>query len=303
MNPNKKAFAKPPSEIIRSKQGRSAIQYNFPSDIAHHGMLLNFEEYKFKDSAGTMGVEMSLTDSILLPVPKELKQTYSTTYAEGELGALVGYLADKAGSGSMADFEANIQAAGMEAMGTAQEGMDKNVAAMAGKGLAAAAKMSTSAIARKLPAGVGDAVTAVTGLQTNPFAAAILKGVPLRKHTFNWALSPRNKGENETLINIVNVLRKNMLPSLQDTTTDASSGGNFFMKYPDLLNVAILGDPKTMHAYKPAVITEFTFDNSNSGDPSFFTDGSPVFYDMTLSIMETDIVTQEDIEQLISQVN
>jgi len=297
MNPNKKSFAKPPSEIIRAKHKNVADQLAFPSDIGMHGMLLNFEEYSFRDSDANFGLAMNLTHSILLPVPKELKQTYSTTYAEGELGSLVGYLADKAGSGSAADFVANLKAAGVEGTEAVTEG-DADIADIAGKGLAAAAKMSTSAIVRKLPAGIGDAVTAVTGLQTNPFAAAILKGVPLRKHTFNWALSPRNKGENETLMKIVNTLRKKMLPNLQDISTKDTAGGNFFMKYPDLLNVAVLGDPKSMHVFKPAVITEFTFDNSNSGDPSFFTDGSPVFYDMTLSIMETDIVTQEDIAQL-----
>lgn len=322
-------------EITRKKNKTAPTQFSFPSDLGSYQMLLNFQTYKFlSDRVGELE-QVSTKDSIALPLPANLEQAYNieidsksalgpitealakgvisvsegesifkgiaetlgtgdsdanTTDALGTIAKQAAPDAYKIGAGVRQDSLARADAARKAAGKTKvpQTGA-KAVAGSVGK------RGFSAAIAGSLPKSVGNTIEASLGAIYNPVLAATFKGVPLRGHSFNWKLIPRNAQESANLNAIIRVIRRAMHPYLSGIRDE----GGFILEYPEVLTpVLLMPDNDQNIFYKPGLITNFKVTHGKDQKAFFAKTGNPVVYDLQLDYTELDIITQEDFDAL-----
>ena len=153
--------------------------------------------------------------------------------------------------------------------------------------------------------GLGDnvlsGIAAATGTAINPHATAVFEGVNLRNHSFTWDLSPKSPDESTTVKNIIGEFRKASLPSytnpvgaVGDTTT---SWGRALFQYPSMVDIFFVGLNQEYYFYfKTCMITNIGVDYSPHGNAMFkdLQGSRPVFMNLRLDLMESQIHTKED---------
>ena len=324
----RRAFAVPVDNIIERKKQKAKVgQMKFPSDLGQYSMLLNFQEYKFlSDREGELE-QISLKDSIQLPLPANLEQAYNI---EVDSKSAVGPIVEAALKGviDVADeglFEGSLFSGFGEALGgeDAQSNLknavgvvaresaspvvsaleaDRKVQQKAGNAQTAETKakrggraMRGLAVAVGLPKSLATGVEASLGAIYNPVLAATFKGVPLRGHSFNWKLIPRNAQESANLNGIVRKIRHSMHPDL----TGLLENGGFILEYPNIVTpVLLMPDNDQNIFYKPGLITNFKVTHGKDQKAFFGQTGNPVVYDIQLDYTELDIITKEDFDAL-----
>ena len=324
----RRAFAVPVDNIIERKKQKAKVgQMKFPSDLGQYSMLLNFQEYKFlSDREGELE-QISLKDSIQLPLPANLEQAYNI---EVDSKSSVGPIVEAALKGviDVADegfFEGDLFGGFKDALGgdDAQSNITDAVGTVARQGAspvvsaleadaklqqkATGAQTSTSkasragrafrglAVAVGLPKSLATGVEASLGAIYNPVLAATFKGVPLRGHSFNWKLIPRNAQESANLNEIVRKIRHAMHPDL----TGLQDSGGFILEYPNIVTpVLLMPDNDQNIFYKPGLITNFKVSHGKDQKAFFGSTGNPVVYDLQLDYTELDIITKEDFDAL-----
>lgn len=326
----RRAFAVPVDNIIdRKKQKAKVGQMKFPSDLGQYSMLLNFQEYKFlSDREGELE-QISLKDSIQLPLPANLEQAYNIEVdskssvgpvVEAAIKGITGVSEEGFFKGEL--FTGVTQALGLgedaesnvtDAVGTTSRQLagpltaalaadQKTIKANQGS---SKAKPKTSvrggraagsiASALGLPKSLATGVEASLGAVYNPVLAATFKGVPLRGHSFNWKLIPRNAQESANLNEIVRKIRHSMHPDLGGLT----DAGGFILEYPNIVTpVLLMPDNDQNIFYKPGLITNFKVTHGKDQKAFFGSTGNPVVYDIQLDYTELDIITKEDFDSL-----
>ena len=324
----RRAFAVPVDNIIERKKQKAKVgQMKFPSDLGQYSMLLNFQEYKFlSDREGDLE-QISLKDSIQLPLPANLEQAYNI---EVDSKSSVGPIVEAALKGviDVSDkglFEGSLFSGFGEALGgedaqsnltdavgtVARQGASPVVTALEAdqklqqktgnaetkntKGTRAGRAMRGLAVAVGLPKSLATGVEASLGAIYNPVLAATFKGVPLRGHSFNWKLIPRNAQESANLNEIVRKIRHSMHPDL----TGLQDSGGFILEYPNIVTpVLLMPDNDQNIFYKPGLITNFKVTHGKDQKAFFGQTGNPVVYDLQLDYTELDIITKEDFDAL-----
>jgi len=303
-------FVKSPEEKISEMREKGIDQLQFPSDLGSYGFIMNFQEFDF--NAGQVGtsdgpngtalanpVTISTKESIILPIPSPLQQAYGVAVEDVKSGPFMQTIARAVAAGTdtaIIDGEevsvldeirstfGNDVDADSDAFGALRgvTGLRNFLSKQAGRGLAA----------KILPDSAFTVLEQAVGSIYNPSNIAAFKGTPLRKHTLNWKLSPRNAAETITLNKIVSKIRKKMHASLEGTNEE----GLFLQTYPDILQCALITPDENQNIfYKPGLIQNFIVDHSGNEQTNFFAEtGSPVQYDIKLEFMELDYVTRED---------
>ena len=325
----RRAFAVPVDNIIERKKQKAKVgQMKFPSDLGQYSMLLNFQEYKFlSDREGELE-QISLKDSIQLPLPANLEQAYNVDVdSKSSIGPIVeASLKGLIDVGDKGFFEGELFGGFSEALGgeAAQDNLSNaidatGVGARQGAGpitkvIQADQKSITTktktkpttgvrygkaaaglATAVGLPKSIATGIEASLGAIYNPVLAATFKGVPLRGHSFNWKLIPRNAQESANLNGIVRKIRHSMHPDL----TGLRENGGFILEYPNIVTpVLLMPDNDQNIFYKPGLITNFKVTHGKDQKAFFGQTGNPVVYDIQLDYTELDIITKEDFDAL-----
>ena len=301
----------PEEKIIKARDNLSCYQQmQFPSDLAAYGFILNFQKFTFNAGSADGNTEFNpvnikTEDSIILPIPSPLNQNYSVAIEDTKSGPfvqgaarLLASIADGTASGenSAGEIIKDLFGSGDDLdsdVGGAGRGVFKGIKTT-GELLA---KFRNNKIARKAGKTIlGDAafstIEQALGSIYNPSNIAVFKGTPLRKHSLNWKLSPRNASETLELNKIISKIRRHMHASLEAIGTD----GLFLQTYPDILQCALITPDKNQNIfYKPGLIQNLSVDHSGNEQTNFFAEsGSPVQYDIKLEFMELDYITQED---------
>ena len=301
----------PVAETLRKKkEGQESRAMQFPEDLAVHAMLFSFKEYDWRGdkTATTIG------DTIALPPPREFREDYRVNWSNQELGSFIGQSVDEVTNiinnwdpekGTVAD---NIRAAGESLLADFTKPTDPGVYAQAAQkasGAGAAGLLAKSkalravGVAGGLSALGGDeissAIAAGSGVAVNPVEAAIFKGVPLRVHNFSWRLSPKSESEDGVLRKIIHQLKTNMYPEF----IGFGDGGDFGFQFPNVVDITYEGSTmENPPRFKPAVIQDMKVDYSEGGSPAFFKKtGNPVTYNLSMQLMEIDIITKADWEE------
>ena len=143
--------------------------------------------------------------------------------------------------------------------------------------------------------------TAVTQVVKNPMLEVMYKGVSLRKFNFSFSLWPRSEQEAIEVQKIIELLRFHQAPEIKSNT------GGFFLIPPSEFDISFMYNGKTnpnMDAISTCVLTNISVDYTPKGFHAFESIGSvdtpeigktgmPVGINLSLSFMETQIITKE----------
>lgn len=308
------ALIKPAESVIaqnRSAQSGGSIM-RFPKDIGAHAMILNFKDYEY---AGGGVTNTLVGNSIVLPLPKNISDSYSVTLDNGKLGNVGALMADAMVNGvektlaglKNADFGPAISDPKMAAsfvinsgllgtaVGTAAGLTGGSIGSALSKGIATGAAVGLTADK------VGTALSAVTGTMVNPHTTVMFTGIGLKTHQFNWTLSPKSKDESRTLKNIVNEIRKASLPSYTSPVTGTGTAlDRSLLRYPKMVDIFFVGlDQSYYYYFKTCMISQLTVDYTSQSNALYAGDNgaTPVMIDLQIGLVESSIHTREDYEE------
>ena len=214
------------------------------------------------------------TDTVVLYMPDKITYSNAQNYGEIALGGEVK---------SLAGVSAAIT--------TAQSEEPGNLATFAAfLGAELSGSKSLDALA-----------TAVTQVVKNPMLEVMYKGVSLRKFNFSFSLWPRSEQEAIEVQKIIELLRFHQAPEIKSNT------GGFFLIPPSEFDISFMYNGKTnpnMDAISTCVLTNISVDYTPKGFHAFESIGSvdtpeigktgmPVGINLSLSFMETQIITKE----------
>ncbi len=301
-----------PAEAVVSsaKESTQRFDMSFPKDIGEHGMLLRFSKYKF---GGYGSINGESVGSILLPIPSNIRETYSVDMVPtgagllGTLGAEA--MAGSAGASNIANSLINDGPSSLisDPVAAANYFMQSGLAATAVTAIGGIAKgvggAALGAIAGQGVGGsaIGTALTLGSGTVMNPHTTVMFKGMNLRSHNFEWTFSPKSSAEGESLRKIVRMIKKSSLPSYQSAGGQPSGTAldRILLRYPNVVDVSFLGlDQSYFFQFKTCMITQVEVDYSQSGNAFFAgpAGAKPVMVRLAIGLVESKIHTAEDFE-------
>lgn len=205
--------------------------------------------------------------SIHLPVPANLGTAYNIQYVEKELGP-AGIL--------IKQFEQNMYGLGDRPQATL------GAAGAQVAGLAASLINDSKGI-------VAASAKVALGVALNPQKIVLLHGVNLRKHSFQYRLSPRNRAETDLIQQIISKFKMHAHPSL--------TGGGLFFTYPEFF--IIRTNSQYTFDIGPSVLDNVSVEYHGQGFPAYHRDSSgavinaPAEITLGLRFTETEIITKE----------
>jgi hypothetical protein len=158
-------------------------------------------------------------------------------------------------------------------------------AAKAGGGMAA--KIVGAELLKKSPS-----LSAASRSAANPRKEQVFKGVDYRRFQFEYQFAPRDSGEAQQILNIVNMFKYHMHPEFKDSS-------NFIYIYPSEFDIEYHfgeGQNSKLHKISSCVLTEMNVNYSPNGVFSTFPDGMPTQINVQLSFTELELLTKERIK-------
>lgn len=259
--------------IDNSVDAESPKGVTFPPDLAAHQFVMNFVKYSFDPDGST--TENS-TGTIAFPIPTSgVVDKTGISYNATELGVLGATTASSAGvvAGAFSG------AGNTEGRKLDYEGIIKDLFS----GGAAFARES-------IPGQFGDALSVGLGNIANPHIALLFKGMQLKTFSFTWKFAPRTQAESDTLKTIIKDIRKKIHPKY------TQAGNNFFLNFPDEVDLYYAGSGDYLHYFKRAAVTDMEVNYQPDGTAFMANGGAPAFVEITMSFQETEIWTAEDYE-------
>ena len=254
-----------------------------------YGDVYDLRQFKTKMRTGlaaTWNPTVRITDSVAIYLPPNVQDNYTTTYAGTPTGML-GFLAASAGGAREAyknkDFD-EVARTILGVAGGASEEILKN--------------LGSSAVEAVMSAEGGyELANKVFGRAANPYMEVLFSGPELRTFTYNFTFAPRNSDEQEEVRKIIHLFRFHQAPELRE-------GHSMFMGLPSEFDIHYMyqhedGRKSSENDYYNKIATcvlqscnvDYTPGAVNSHD-----DGSPVQIKMSLSFLETEMITKQHIE-------
>jgi len=263
----------------RAVEEKSTLSY--PLDLGDPFFAMNFVAYQWDPDSGRAGggITAAGSQTICLPVPKDLKQSYNVEWVNEQVGPFVKEMMDAIGRENF----------GADKLKSMIDNPLPNIDSAITVGRAVGTALLKGAASKVVGAvGLKSAIGLYRGIAENPNDRAMLKSVPLREHNFSWTFSPRNFKEWKRLKEIHDTIRKNMYPSRE----------TFLLRYPMVVDIDIV-QGVSMRFFKRAAIKGFEMDMAPGG-ATFFQVGKtggmaePVIYNMTLSVVELEAADAGD---------
>lgn len=257
----------------------------FPAgNFGGHGIIFNFSKYTYDKNAELQNKVVK--DSVMLPIPSNLSDSFNVRVNQAELG-LKGSAAARTGSTTTASDFSGFGSAVGTALGAAigefiEAANDTSAAAVL-----ALQTLTAEDERRGFEVGFGKAA--------NPHLALSFDGVDLKQHQFQWQLAPRNANESEMLMKIINKFKKNCLPKF----ASIGSGRNMF-EYPNVVDTFFVGtEPGYLYYFKRCLVSTFEVNYAGAGSPAFLEGGRPAAVNISMSMNEMDIHTADDYDDPI----
>lgn len=275
-----------PENKIRkvTEENRSVAQMSFPRDIGAHQFVMNFIEYSINGDVASN----SMKDSIALPLPGTgIVDKIGVKYNEGELGLIGG-----AAAGAGAEIGA--------AVSTLQSGGEVEMpkAIDAAKTFLEGGAAGARGLLKNVE-GAGGAADLLIGNVVNPHVVLLFQHVGLKQFNFKWKLAPRGEDESTNLKRIINKLMQHSHPAQKSE----GNTSNFFLNYPDQVDLYYAGVNENLHYFKRCAITSMEVDYAPEGNNLLFAKtGAPATVDLSIGFQEIDIWTREDYEEIAERV-
>jgi hypothetical protein len=294
-------FIRTPDSVIQaSRRSGTSARLKFPSDLGAHAMIINFEKYSYS-STQTGAVNSVNSGTIVLPIPTNLVDSTSIAANDSQLGitgaAAMGLMnasgisAKQAGADSYSAIESQLK----NLLNPADSGGKPSATNDALSTFRAFTKFTGRNLLDSVLPGAGMAADLTSGTAVNPHQTLDFNGVALKSHSFIWTFSPRNANESIVLKNIIKKIKTSMLPAYD------SIGGfqKALLTYPDLIKISLAGvDQDYFYYYKPSLIKGLQISYNEGDSLTMFAGGKPVQITMTMEIMEAQIHTKSDYEDI-----
>lgn len=228
-------------------------------------------------------------DSIQLPLPANIQDTYSLRVQGNDLGIAGAEVAEAAsafaGAGELS--AGNLTNVLRAALPDIDISSIRNINIdQIGRNIAFLGRRS---IDRLLP-GASRAIDQGLGNTMNPKASLYFEGVNLKQHEFNWTLAPTERSESDRIRDITNTIKRHVLPSYGN----AVGLNKVLLNYPSTVDVFFLGiDDQYFLYYKTCMVSQFSVNYTPNG-LAFVGGGKPAMVNINMSLMEMDIHTSED---------
>jgi hypothetical protein len=252
--------------------------------------------------------------TILLPIPSNVQDGNSVSYASGNLDgitagvfdAIKGGIQDAPAQGN--DLLQNMMSAATNTVGNLAGEFTKNAGVV--KNIILADLMAQAA---NIPLGgslTRDAVFARTkGEILNQNVELLFNGVTLRSFKFSFKFTPRGPKEAQQVKFIINTFKQNMAPQLGggSGTSTAEFGGteanvssnNLFLKTPNVFELTYKqgnGIHPFLHSFKQCVLTDMSVNYTGEGTYATYAgkDGTPVSMVLELGFKELEPIYDKD---------
>lgn len=293
----------------------------FPDKPNPHSILLVFKEYNYEQgfdegrfsnllNAATFrrrssGITLRNANSIELPFPRQLVDSTNLRINAFERDLLTEQIANRVNNyisggsspSTVRDIPDIIQGMGAgisQLLSGASTGrMNEMLSSILDTDLATVATSAQYLLRKNLPGDISRSIDIATGQTINPRETLAFEGVNLRTHQFNWDLYPNNVADSERIREIVNLIKRNVLPTTQNL--DGLGIAKAFLKYPSTVEMYLLGISQEHYIkFKPSMVTSFNVDYGAGGNMSFMKGGKPAAVNISLNLTELEIETAED---------
>lgn len=290
------------STINRNKENDRFTNYELSLEGSNAGMAFLFKDYTYQDTqTGLIKGGSRTSGAMLLPLANNLVDSFSINVGQNEIGGLgaLGIAAAQGGGiGNIVGEALDATKALGEAAGEAVTGANYDSAINTLSSARGYAGFAGRNILDALPGGadLNAGFGIGTGDAINPHAALEFKGVQLKTHTFEWALSPKNVAEQITIKNMVDRMKKASLPSYAGTGSGRSALSRALLKYPDIVEIWFVGvNREYFYYFKPALIQSVTVNYAPNG-VMLNRGGTPSSITLAITVSEAQIHTKEDYE-------
>lgn len=242
----------PQQHIAQRKNERSPTSeiLTFPSNLGAHATLMRFFQYTYGGAKGSK--EQKLAE-VLLPLPKQIQDSFKINVGGDELGltgSIASQIAGSAGGGeggvgtalkNLAGATAQVGEGAYDAAKSAVLGDFTKFQEGLGKTTDAAGFLTTAGLS-KISADIANGIGVGRGTAVNPFATLVFKGVDLKVHSLEWLLSPETEQEQEQLRKIIQTIQRMVLPTTQNPLGENSEFGltaidKGLLKYPAMVKI------------------------------------------------------------------
>lgn len=212
---------------------------------------------------------LRITDAISLHIAQSPQAKYTAEYENESIGALLGTLTTSAGSGVLGSLMT--------------EAASGNLGELIARGMVDAAT---------LPKELGLGNVNLSGLARaaskkvrNPYQEQIFKTMNFRSFAFQYKFAPRNKGEFDSVMNIINLFKYHMHPMKDD-------GGAFFV-FPSVFDIEYRYNGernKFVNKIATSVLTDMSVDYGSEGVFTTFRGQNGAPSEITLAMQFREIV-------------
>lgn len=304
------------NRIAAAKSTNTSGTLIFPEDLASRGlgMLLSFSEYSYAAAKSNAAPNMRKNPkgAILLPLPQNLDDTVNIGLRTSDLENTGDAIARGINEGAQRLNSASDSGASAGQLASSAMEMLKNFGTVIPDGADVAAIVSSLITGGELPKGTADLTTfaarllvdkfgssniskafdAGTGTAFNPKTALVFDSVPLKRVSWAWTLAPTSSSESDVLAAIIKKLRINALPG----TANVGELRKYLLTFPAIMEVRFLGlDENHFVKYKPMMIENISINYSPNGQ-AILAGGRPAAVQISISAMETDAWTREDVD-------
>ena len=226
--------------------------------------------------------------TILLPIPSNIADSNSVTFADGSLDSITGQVYNNVKEnvdfkGDFRDIPAALAKTASDTATTLAQGdFSKQLTA------------SLAAAAANIPMGgslTRDQVFArTTGEVLNPNMELLFNGVKLRTFKFSFKLTPRDGIEAEQIKLIIRAFKENMAPKI--TQAEAT-----FLKTPNMFELTYkkgIDRHPFLNKFKQCVLTDMSVNYSSEGVYATYEGGTPVSMILELGFKELEPIYDTD---------
>jgi hypothetical protein len=297
----------PAQHIAQRKNERSPSSeiLSFPANLGAHATLMRFFQYTYGGAKGSK--EQKLAE-VLLPLPKQIQDSFKINVGGDELGltgSIASQIAGSAGGGeggvgtalkNLAGATAQVGEGAYDAAKSAVLGDFTKFQEGLGKTTDAAGFLTTAGLS-KISADIANGIGVGRGTAVNPFATLVFKGVDLKVHSLEWLLAPETEAESLELKKIIRVLQRMVLPTTENPVgkdTNLTSVDKGILRYPAMVNVYLQGIDDTYYfRFKTSMISQLNIDYSPNGVAPL-KGGKPSAVRITMTLNEAYIHTADD---------
>lgn len=290
----------------KDRINRSSIM-KFPDDLGTHAVILNFKTYDY--SRTSISNTVVGFNSIVLPLPKNIQESFNIEVRANEIGIM--------GAG-LVDLKTTLFNSSKSLGDMGKDSVDGITGAIQGAfsggtsdSVLAAANYLKRAGLSYLNNDLSTAIDITTGTYVNPHATLTFNGINLKTFNFDWTLSPKSQSESDSLQKIIKHIKRSILPSysaplINGQLPSSISLSRGLLKFPDMVDIFFVGvDQNYFFFYKTCMIDQFSVDYSPNGN--VLTKGPngarPNIITMNMSLREAAIHTKDDYEESASATN